>query len=207
MPEFALYYFPGYGRVEALKTLLAHAGVDYEFIPIPQQDWPANKAKFGSLPAVEFASDGRIFNQAQSLMRLFGMKYGYYPLDIQEQYEVDMLSDFFNEIFNDLAGPALAPDEATKNAAIKKVFEQRLPYIMTVIKPRLDKGGWLVGNRMSTADFWYGTMYTSLIANPNAYGRTEFGAFLKANPSFEAYGKRFAAEHKRYLDSRQPSPI
>jgi hypothetical protein len=59
--DFTLHYFPGYGRVEPMRTLLEHAGANYEFCEIEQKDWPAKKAKYQSLPAAEFAN-GRVFN-------------------------------------------------------------------------------------------------------------------------------------------------
>ena len=78
---------------------------------------------------------------------------------------------------------------------------------MNILKPRLEKGGWLVGNRMSTADFWFGQIYASMANNRDAYGRAEFAAFLKANPAFETYGKRFCAENQKWLDKRPSFPI
>lgn len=44
-----------------MRTLLEHAGANYEYVEIEQKDWPAKKEKFQSLPAAEFAN-GRVFN-------------------------------------------------------------------------------------------------------------------------------------------------
>lgn len=128
-------------------------------------------------------------------MRYFGMKYGYYPLDLMQQYECDSLADFFGEIFLDLVNPFIAPDDASKKAAVSKLFDVRMPYIMKIVGPRIAKGGWLVGNRMSTADFYFGNIYASISTNRDSYGRGEWAEWLKAHPGFEAYGKRFCAEN------------
>lgn len=205
-PDFTLYYFPGYGRVESLRILLEHAGANYSYCEIDQKDWPKLKDKYKSLPAIEFP-DGKIFNQSNALLRYFGMRYGYYPLDIKEQYEVDMLIDFFNEIFLDLVNPFIAPDQDSKKAAVTKLFDVRMPYIMKIIGPRIAKGGWLVGNRMTTADFVFGNIYASIIQNHNSYGRTEWAGWCKENPAFEAYGKRFCAENQVWLNKRPAYPL
>lgn len=176
--EFTLYYFPGFGRVEPIRSLLEHAGANYEYKTIEQKDWPALKQKYQSLPAIEFHEDGRVFNQANAIMRYFGMRYGYYPLDLQQQYECDMLADFYSDIFLDLVNPFIAPDAKSKDQAIKKLFDTRLPYIMKIIKPRLEKGGWLVGSKMTTADFFFGNIYTSIATNQFAYARQEWSEWL-----------------------------
>lgn len=135
------------------------------------------------------------------------MKYGYYPLDLNQQFECDMLADYYGEIFLDLVNPFIAPDEESKKAAVRKLFDVRLPYMMKFLGPRLEKGGWLVGSRMSTADFLFGNIYASIANNQNSYGRSEWAAWLKVNTDFEKYGKRFCSENSKWLAKRQSYPL
>jgi hypothetical protein len=69
-----LTYFNVRGRVEPLRLMLEFKKVDYEFIPIEMNEWPARKADFedktplGQLPLLEVVRDGNIeFSLSQSL--------------------------------------------------------------------------------------------------------------------------------------------
>jgi glutathione S-transferase len=135
------------------------------------------------------------------------MKYGYYPLDLNQQFECDMLADYYGEIFLDLVIPVIAPADEAKKAAGKTLFAGRLPFVMKFLGPRRVKGGWLVGNRMSTADFLFGNIYASIANNQNSYARSEWAAWLKANTDFEKYGKRFCSENSKWLAKRQAYPL
>ena len=126
-------------------------------------------------------------------MRLFGMRYGYYPLDLTEQYRVDFISDAFYPLINATGAVFYAGDK--QKELLMELFEKKLPAFIKLIQPELDKGGWLVGNKLTIADYWVGKLYTDLAINPNSYGRAEWAAFLKKNPKFEQFGKRFFAEN------------
>ena len=43
--------------------------------------------------------------------------------------------------------------------------------------------------------------------NQNAYGRAEWADFLKKNPKFEAWGKRYYKENEAYFKKRPQRPI
>ena len=61
----------------------------------------------------------------------------------------------------------------------------------------------LFGDRICTADFWYGIIYTNYFNNPTvAYGFDNWQKELKKYPTFEAYGKRFSLENARHLAER-----
>ena len=90
---------------------------------------------------------------------------------------------------------------------MKKLFEETLPKLMNVLKPRLLRGGWLVGRKMTIADYIIGSIYTDRAVNDSCYGREEWALFLKKFPEFENYGKRFAAENATYLGQRPARPI
>lgn len=151
--------------------------------------------------------DGQMFNQAQTLMRYIGKKYGYYPADAKDAYEVDKLSDDFYDKFNALFGPGFCPagSEAQKQATVGAVAA--MSSMCKDIAPRLAKGQFLFGSKLCTVDFWFGGVYTNIMTNPDAYGREEWAAFLKAHPAFEAYGKRFAEANADYLGRRHSAPL
>ena len=52
-------------------------------------------------------------------MRYFGKKYGYYPADIKEAYEVDRMSDDFYDNINAFFAPFLCPPGPDQDKAIE----------------------------------------------------------------------------------------
>ena len=44
MSGYKVHYFPGYGKAEALRMLLAHAKADYEDVHYTPETLPAAKA-------------------------------------------------------------------------------------------------------------------------------------------------------------------
>ena len=138
-------------------------------------------------------------------MRYFGKKYGYYPADIKEAYEVDKLSDDFYDNFNAFFGPMFFPPGPAQDGAIEGAVAAATKFCK-MNEARLAKGQFMMGPKLYIIDFWLGGLYTNIIANPDCYGREQWAAFLKAHPAYDAYGKRFAAANKEYLDRRGPSP-
>ena len=66
----------------------------------------------------------------------------------------------------------------------------------------------LVGDKLTIADFWIGGLYTNYLANDlNTYAKDEFANLLSKHPVFEAYGKRYAEANKAFLESRAQYPI
>ena len=65
----------------------------------------------------------------------------------------------------------------------------------------------MVGDKLTCADFWIGGLYTNYANNPNCYTPERWAALLNDFPAFKAYGERFAAENKAWLDSRIQCPI
>lgn len=44
MVKYKLYYFPIRGRAEAIRLVFAYAGVEYEDVRIPMDQWPQHKS-------------------------------------------------------------------------------------------------------------------------------------------------------------------
>ena len=76
----------------------------------------------------------------------------------------------------------------------KKIFEETLPKMMKSLEAFLGDG-WLVGNKLSIADFYIGGYYTNIITHePNACPKEVKDKFKMDYPKFTAYGERFAKE-------------
>ena len=54
------------------------------------------KFEFGQLPMLE--DDGKFYSQSTSILRMLGLKYGYYPADPLEGWKVDSAIDAYNDL-------------------------------------------------------------------------------------------------------------
>ena len=119
------------------------------------------------------------------------MKHGYYPEDPMAAYECDMLCDAYADVLAKIYKPHFVEEEK-REAMYAEIFEQVLPKFLTIIAPLCEKNDWLVGDRMTIADFWIAGLYTNFLSNDQiGFAKERFQAVLKAYPAFEEYGKRF----------------
>ena len=198
-----IHYFNLYGRAEPMRMLLNHKGVAFEENVVTFAVWPEQKASMVGkfLPNIEL-DDGTKFAQSSSMLRYLGRTHGYYSEDALEALNIDMVSEFAGDVLSVIYKPHFAKEE-DRPAMVKGIVEESLPKLLEVIADRLAAGSWMVGGRLTIADFMVGQIYTNYLANPHiVYGKEEFAAFLEANPTFKAFGERFALENKAHLDSR-----
>ena len=139
-------------------------------------------------------------------MRYFGKKYGYYPTDAKECYEVDKMSEDFYDQFDLFFTPMFCPPGPVQDGATEKAIAA-LAKMCKEWEPRMAKGQFLFGAKMMTIDFWFGALYTNIIVNPDCNCRDQWTAFLKAHPVYEKYGERFAAANAEYIGRRGSSPF
>ena len=101
-----LTYFGLGGRAESIRAMLAHKGFDYEDdrIDFAKQKELAETgvAVMGFLPLWE--EDGFTMCQCNSIMRMLGIRLGYYAEDPQTCYNIDSLCDFQEDILNKFGG-------------------------------------------------------------------------------------------------------
>mmetsp|Transcript_7412 Transcript_7412/g.12523 ORF Transcript_7412/g.12523 Transcript_7412/m.12523 type:complete len:210 (-) Transcript_7412:72-701(-) len=209
MPDYKFYYFPLYARGEPIRMLLAHAKADHENVSITMEEWPKYKPDMPNtqLPALEMADGSRI-GQSNSILRLLGMKHGYYPTEPMKAYESDMLCDVYADVIGVMYKPLFAEGQG-KLDIMEDIFTKVLPKFLTFLEPILAKGTkFLVGDSLSCADFWIGGLYTNYFNNKGVgYAPERFAELLEKYPNFKAYGERFASEMKEYLESRPVCPV
>ena len=139
-------------------------------------------------------------------MRYIGMKYGFYPTDIQSQYECDKICDDFYDIFGKLSDVAFKGPGAELDAA-NKVAQDCLDKFLKGLPEKNKSGKFLMGDKPMTCDFWIGAYYLDYCCNPTFPGCDGWKSWLAAHPKFVEYGERFRAYNKAYLDKRAPSPF
>ena len=112
-----------------------------------------------------------------------------------------MLTDTYSDVLPKLYGPVFASDAAVKEASINEAFEKHLPAFLDKIEVLLRPTGFLVGDNLTTADFWIGGMYTNFFINPLRYAPERWDATLAKYPNFAAYGQRFAEANSAWLNN------
>ena len=201
-----LHYFDVYGRGEAIRMVLNHKGVAFEDNRITFDQWPALKAGMpgGVVPALEL-DDGTRYGQSVAILRYVGRVNGYYSDDAVEALHIDQIVDDAVEVLGQIYKPHFAED---KEALYPALFDVAIPKLLNSLESRFASGEWLVGNRLTIADFAVGQVYINYVANPAiTFGQDRFAAVLEQFPNFKAYGEKFVAENKAHLDARPPRPI
>ena len=177
MSTYTLHYFDLYARGEAIRLLLAHSGAKWEDHRIQFNDWPAIKPTMvgGQLPNLELA-DGTKLNQALAILRFLGAKHGYYPNDPWLAAQVDELVYGAMDVFEKLPAPLFAAD---KEPLIEAIMTTILPNFLKGIDKHFTTSKWLVGDKITIADFLIGSIYISYVANPNVgYGKDRYAQLL-----------------------------
>ena len=114
-----MVYFELYGKAEAIRMLLTHAGVSFEDKRLSLSDRSEFKRmkENGELPGgqvpIVVDEKGRIFNQSGALLIMLSKKYGYYGKDKWAGYEDDWAIANFDDIFVKTFYPLWFKDELT----------------------------------------------------------------------------------------------
>ena len=205
MPEYKVYYFELYGRAEHIRMMLAHAGADWEDVVMTGDDWKAFKEKspIKEMPILELA-DGTMMGQSMAIGRYIAKKFGYYPDDAETAYHIDNCIDIVKDYDMEIVKPIWAPPE-TKEQLENDVFEKHMPKFLAALDKYIRDDGFLVGDKLTLADFVIGGFYCNLMTNPKGRFGIEDGKwadFLAKNPKWDNYGKRFSAAIKDWLEKR-----
>ena len=202
--EYKLYYFSLHGRGDAARALMTHAKVPFENIEFGFDKWPEHKPNMPNhqVPCLEL-KDGTKMGQSIALTRYLGAKHGYYPsADALTAFHIDQLIDRYQDVGTTIYKPQFMKEQADKDAAIKTLAEETIPKFLDEINEKC-KDGWLVGDKISLADFFVGGLYTNYLANEHiTYGKDEWKSLLDKYPNFKGYGERYAAENAAWLASR-----
>lgn len=113
-------YFQGYGRVDPLRLMLTHKGVDFQDDTVTFEEWGPRKAngdtgEMGGLPIV--TEDGKDMQQFGAILRSQGMKHGYYnPKDWKTCGEIDQITDTWADVLGAFAVVLQSPELAALGA-------------------------------------------------------------------------------------------
>ena len=205
-----VYYFPLHARGECIRMLLTHAKQPFEDVRVQMQDWPKIKNdtsmfEFGQMPMLELENGQRI-TQTKAIVRSLGQRFGYYSSNPKEAWLIDSTIDFVSDEMGKFAGLLFAsPDKKTE--MLFELLTKQLPAILAIIEKRVTGKRFIVGDRITIADFVLGSLLFSTVANENHPNFYAFQHILKTYPATSDYIENFRNEMKEYLAKRGPAPF
>ena len=204
-----LHYFDGYGRGEAVRILLNHAGAEYEDVRYKREDWikvkgDNTKYEYGQIPVLE--KDGKFYSQSDAILRLLGREYGYYPSDAEAAYRVDNLIDLISDFRTPIYKVFFSGSEEEKKKGFEDLVANHFPKFFGFWETKIKENSsqdFLVGDSVTIADFAYLSIFSSLINNGQA--KDVLLGLLEGYPTISAYFSTRWNAQKDYFDNRPAS--
>nr|AGA61750.1 glutathione S-transferase 2 [Ancylostoma duodenale] len=200
--EYKFYYFPGRGLGEVSRQLFALAGVHYEDIRVPKEQWPELKPKmpFGQMPVLEV--DGQQIPQSLAIARYLARKFGYAGKTPYEEAIVDALADQYKDFYVEIKGyyyPAMGlaegdVEEAKKKNILIPARDRYLGYMTDFLKK--SSSGFLAGQELTYADL--------ILAEHIHTMRSVFPEYTKGFPEIEEHYEKVTSVPalKKWMETR-----
>ncbi|KAM7229282.1 hypothetical protein CapIbe_019398 [Capra ibex] len=151
-----LHYFDARGRMEAIRWLLAAAGVEFEEKLIESSEDLDKLRHDGSLvfqqvPMVEI--DGMKLVQTRAILNYIATKHDLYGRDMKERALIDMYTEGVADLSEMIMLLPLCPPDQ-KNAKLTLIRERTTNRYLPAFEKVLKSHGqaYLVGNKLSKAD-------------------------------------------------------
>lgn len=206
-------YFQGGGRGDPLTQMFEYHGQPHSKQGVGFAQWPAMKptegGEMGGMPIVKVNMNGKEmrFQQLGAIMRMFGIKFGYYnPKDWKTARLIDPIVDTFGDVINSMGAAAMSPPEqqAAKMEACIAQFKKIMGLMEATLK--FHGGKFACGNMVSIADFCMISLIENGVYNMGGpFGGALQGAnVLSGCPKTEAYVKCIRDEFKNHNSKRPP---
>ncbi|XP_050347851.1 glutathione S-transferase 2-like [Nymphalis io] len=163
MPTVKVYYFQLKAVGESIRLLLAYGKQEFEDCRIAREDWPELKPTmpFGQMPVLEI--DGKKYAQSTAIARYLGHKYGLAGKDIEEDFEIDQIIEFFNDIRIKAASAFYETDESAKAKKQEENEKNHYPFMLKKLDEIITKNnGHMALGKLTWADFIFAGMYDCL---------------------------------------------
>ena len=97
-----LYYFNANGRAMIIRAILYYSKTKFENILIAKENWKTEKKsgkfQYEQLPMLEF--EGKKYVQSHAIELLLGRAFNLYGKDNEEDYQINVLLDSFDDLFS-----------------------------------------------------------------------------------------------------------
>ncbi|XP_077998947.1 putative glutathione S-transferase 6 [Glandiceps talaboti] len=205
MPKYVLTYFNVRARVEVSRMIFAAAGVDFEDVRVPFEQWPEKKKKvpFGALPVLEV--DGTTIAQSLAIARFLANEFGLAGKTNLEKAKVDMIGDAFNDLFTGIVKWWFTKDEAEKKELrevyVTKTVPNTLAALVKLLEANNGGNGFFVGDSLTWADLAF------LVHCDYYLGRLKDANLLAPHKKLVALRERLVKlpKIKKYFDTRPES--
>jgi len=154
-PNFKLSYFNARGFAEMSRFVFAYAGVSYEDIRYEHDaTWAEAKPKYewGMVPVLEI--DGKQLAQSKAIVRYLGKKYNLAGSDEFETAKCDEIIESLSDLRSSCTFFYTEKDDKKKAELTAALKADTVPKFFGKWNEIIEKnGGFLVGNKLSYADF------------------------------------------------------
>ncbi|XP_046969312.1 glutathione S-transferase 2-like [Vanessa cardui] len=160
MPTHKVYYFQLKALGEGIRLLLAYADQEFEDCRVGKEEWPELKSSmpFGQMPVLEI--DGKQYAQSTAIARYLGRKYGLAGKDIEEDFEIDQIIEFYNDIRIKASAIFHETDENVKARMQENNEKNVYPFLLQKLDDIITKNdGHMALGKLTWADFVFAGMY------------------------------------------------
>merc|ERR1712060_646632 len=204
-----LTYFKLHAKGDPIRMLLSHAGVQYTDRAIGFDEWPALKATMpaGQVPLWE--QDGKVYNQANAIIRMLGRQHGYYPQDdAMEAFNIDWALEAQADFWN-TKNYRYIMSKTTEEEKITEISDNFAKFSAQIESKLTEHGqNYVAGNRLTIADF---IVFSTFMGMPmNDYSECEeqtaiyqaIKAKIEGHTKVNEYVARMQTEMSAYLEAR-----
>ena len=197
------YYFEDFwGRCSAIQFMMHRAGLPFEVRGINAIAYYTMgiKAKLGGLPVAE-RHDGTLMSETHPIARYVARHNGLYPTNPLDAYYNDKIALMYEPIINNCFKWILATGKAKKDQ-YNDIVTKHIPDCLKKVEQHFREGKWMVGNgdKIYMCDFFWGRVYTDIIANPKCFiNKADRDSIVAGCPAFKTFGEKFMAENHAWL--------
>ncbi|CAK1587225.1 unnamed protein product [Parnassius mnemosyne] len=160
MPKVVFKYFSIKGLGEGGRMLLAYGRVEFEDHRVTEEEWPDLKTQtpFGQLPVLEI--DGKQYAQSLAIYRYLGRKFGLAGEDLEEDFQIDQVLDFFYDIRLKAAEVFHETDKELQAKMQDDLIKNYYPIVLKKLDDIIiENNGHLAVGKLTWADFLFAGMY------------------------------------------------
>ena len=211
-----LYYFDLGGRAEGIRALLGHANFQYEDARQTKEEFGQKKAEgfwpLGSMPVWE--EDGFKMCQSSAVLRMLGIRLGYYSEDPMTCWAIDSIVDFVEDLQPKYVGYVFAGLEGGCSDDASAWFADYWDKVIPVIEKRLaGHGKPFIGgtSRPTIADFKAFQTCISAVGEHNPACivpqgvQDQLKAKWAASPHYNRWVSAMRSELSSYLANVRPA--
>uniref|UniRef100_A0A914VLS1 glutathione transferase n=1 Tax=Plectus sambesii TaxID=2011161 RepID=A0A914VLS1_9BILA len=203
MPTYRLIYFNLRARAEAIRLLLAYAGIDYIDDRISRDAWPAMKDQMPlkQIPVLEIDGKDKIA-QSTAILRYLAHQFGMAAKSPLNEAKVDMLGEAVQDAkqqCREWRVIVVGYVEGDKDAKFKEVVVPVLNNYGTIFERTLKENGtgWLVGDSITWVDFFAAEFFDKIITYGDPTALDQFPLVKKHKENVYAI-----PNVKKYIDQR-----